>query len=214
MISIVLFPVAIVLNSWAVALLLKSTHRNSRMLALVSSLREHETRLLNALRRILIPGSNGKQGRLQLQTYYDAADFGDFLVVCLGAGHTIPQAFSEASQCLNGTEMAKDANEALRFYNSGCSFAVALETAKLNSHLEAFQNLADTLIVGLKMGSNLADSIDVMCANLRKTASSKVEESAARAPVKMLFPMVCFIFPAIFILLGAPVIRDLMDAMN
>lgn len=150
----------------------------------------------------------------QSQACYDIADFSDVLVLSLGAGRTLPAAFGEAAAGLGKTSFGEDVGRVLLYYQAGESFSRALQLGRLQTKSEKFRQLVDTIVLGLTMGTDIVDSLESLCSGLRSSASASIEEYAARAPVKMLFPMVCFIFPSIFILLGAPVVRDLMEAVS
>lgn len=210
MLNLLLIALVVVLNS----LLMSQALRGLEMPLARGLMKLRKTPVVGRIAtRIEVFRAGIEQGT-GLQTSYDVADFADFMIICLGAGHTIPGAFAEAASSLSQSTLAGDAQRTLRYYNMGCSFGESVEQARRVSKSEAFCNLADTLVIALKMGSDLSSALELMCQNLRKNASCRVEENAARAPVKMLFPVVCFIFPAIFILLGAPVIRDIIDALR
>lgn len=158
--------------------------------------------------------SKKKKKHYEVRSLFDVADFVDFMIISLTSGQTIPGSFTEARQALTHSEVLPYANRVIELYGMGSSFFDAVLDARAQCDHPYFLQVLDALEVSLKMGTNLSDSLDALGENLRRSGAGLVEEKAAKAPVKMLFPMVCFIFPAIFILLGAGVVRDLMQSLN
>jgi len=86
------------------------------------------------------------------------------------------------------------------------------------SRLTALQNMADrvdepafsgvilSLIQGLKLGSSLAPVLKAQSAHIRVLRSQMSEKLASEAPLKLLFPLLFFIFPTIFIILFGPIV--------
>jgi tight adherence protein C len=64
------------------------------------------------------------------------------------------------------------------------------------------------------MGVSIAQVLRVQSDQLRQTRRQKAEESAMKAPVKILLPLVFFIFPAMFIVLLGPAAMQLVDTFG
>ncbi|MFQ5352755.1 MAG: type II secretion system F family protein, partial [Candidatus Binatia bacterium] len=90
---------------------------------------------------------------------------------------------------------------------------------------EAFQNLADRngvedlralaafMIQSDKLGTNVADALRIYAAESRTQRRQRAQESANKAAVKLLFPLVFFIFPTMFLVILGPAIMQLRSAM-
>ena len=77
----------------------------------------------------------------------------------------------------------------------------------------ALQSLATMLIhVPTASGTSVATALRVHADTLRTTRQFAAEESAAKASVKLTFPLVLFIFPATFIVLAGPTVVQLMES--
>ncbi len=61
-----------------------------------------------------------------------------------------------------------------------------------------------------RFGTSVADALRVQAESIRKRRQHKAEEAAAKATVKMSFPLVLFIFPASFLVLAGPMIINFM----
>jgi tight adherence protein C len=77
----------------------------------------------------------------------------------------------------------------------------------MEDDLKAF---ASMLVQTERLGTSLAQALRVHSDSLRTVRRQLAEEQAAKIPVKLLFPLVFFIFPALlFVILGPAVIRVL-----
>jgi tight adherence protein C len=65
---------------------------------------------------------------------------------------------------------------------------------------------ARTIIQGLELGSSLTPILRIQAQTLRKRRANDAEKRAAIAPLKLMFPLLVFIFPTIFIILFAPML--------
>ncbi|MBT4094700.1 MAG: type II secretion system F family protein, partial [Nitrospinaceae bacterium] len=70
--------------------------------------------------------------------------------------------------------------------------------------IEDVDNLVSMLIQAERFGTSIAVSLRVFSDSFRTARRQRVEEAAAKTTVKLLFPLVFFIFPAIFVILLGP----------
>jgi tight adherence protein C len=68
------------------------------------------------------------------------------------------------------------------------------------------------LIQAERFGTSIAGALKVHAESMRVVRHQKAEELAAKASVKMSFPLVLFIFPATFIVLAGPTIVELLNS--
>jgi tight adherence protein C len=74
--------------------------------------------------------------------------------------------------------------------------------------VEELTSFATILTQADKFGASIGDSLRVFSDDLRHKRRMRAEELAAKVPTKMLFPLVAFIFPSIFmVVLGPAIIR-------
>jgi tight adherence protein C len=80
------------------------------------------------------------------------------------------------------------------------------------------RGLAAVLIQADKFGSSVAQALRVQSDSMRTRRSQMAEEKAAKTAVKLLFPLVIFIFPGIFVVLVGPaaitMVRQMFPKMH
>ena len=78
----------------------------------------------------------------------------------------------------------------------------------MRTDLEDVNSLVTLLIQTEKFGTSIGQSLRVHSDSMRVKRQQRAEEIAAKLPVKLLFPLIIFIFPALFVvILGPAVIR-------
>jgi tight adherence protein C len=93
----------------------------------------------------------------------------------------------------------------------GASRAEALKHLMERVPEAALKETARTLIQGLELGSSLTPLLRLQAQTLRRQRAFQAERKAARAPLKLLFPLLVFIFPTIFIVLFGPLALSLFS---
>ncbi len=144
----------------------------------------------------------------------------DLLVVCVEAGLGLDQAMSRVAQELRVVH--PDLSDELQLVNLevrvGKSRLEALRELGVRTGVEDLKSLAAMLIQTDRFGTDLARSLRVHSENLRTKRRQRAEEMAAKTTIKMIPPLVFFIFPALFaVILGPAVIslvRQLIPALK
>jgi tight adherence protein C len=142
------------------------------------------------------------------------ADALDLMVVCVEAGLTVDSSMQRV-----GTEMAlahPAISRELGITNMetrvGLTRMESLKNLGTRTGCEALQSLAAMLIQADRFGTSIAQALRVHADTLRTNRHHAAEELAAKASVKMSFPLVLFIFPATFIVLAGPTIIGLIHS--
>ena len=144
----------------------------------------------------------------------------DLLVVCVEAGLGLDQAIFRVAQELHVAH--PELSDELQLINLemrvGKSRVEALREFGVRTGVEDAKALVAMLIQTDRFGTDLAQALRVHSDNLRTKRRQRAEEMAAKATVKMVPPLVFFIFPALFaVILGPAVlglIRQLMPVLN
>ena len=79
-----------------------------------------------------------------------------------------------------------------------------LQALGFRSGVDDLKQLASILIQADKFGSSVATALRVQSDSMRTKRRQIAEEKAAKTAVKMIFPLVLFIFPGIFVVLVGP----------
>ena len=145
---------------------------------------------------------------------YGLPDALDLMVVCVEAGLAVDAAMQRVGQELNlvHPQLSKELEIAHMETRVGLSRAEALKNLGVRTQNAALQGLASMLVQADRFGTSVANALRIHGEALRMTRQHKAEEMAAKASVKMSFPLVLFIFPATFITLAGPTIVELMKS--
>lgn len=132
----------------------------------------------------------------------------DLATVCVEAGLGLDAALSRV-----GEEMRLKSpvlGEELHLVNlelrAGSSRERALRNFALRTGVEEIDTLVAMLVQSDRFGTSVADSLRVHSDNLRTKRRLRAEEAAAKIPLKLLFPLIFFIFPSLLLVLLGPAI--------
>ena len=143
-----------------------------------------------------------RQHRIRLSL----ADVLDLLVVSVEAGLGLDQALQRVGEELATTH--PDLSEELRLVNlemrAGKARTEALRNLADRTGVDDLSSLAAMLIQTDKFGTSVAQSLRVHSDTLRTKRRQRAEEAAAKTGVKMVFPLVFCIFPAIWVVTIGP----------
>jgi tight adherence protein C len=70
-----------------------------------------------------------------------------------------------------------------------------------------------SILQGERLGVSIGQILRNVAIEMRKRRRATAEERAQKAPIKILFPLVFMIFPAIFVIILAPAVYALLDAL-
>jgi len=145
---------------------------------------------------------------------YGLPDALDLMVVCIEAGLTVDSAMQRVGQemMIAHPELARELSIAHMETRVGLSRSEALKNLGSRTGNAAIQSLSAMLIQADRFGTSVATALRVHAETLRQNRQFVAEENAAKASVKMSFPLVLFIFPATFIVLAGPTIINLMES--
>jgi len=130
----------------------------------------------------------------------------DLLGLCIEAGLGWDSAINRVAKELSMINPVL--SEELRLMNlelrAGKARIDALRNLALRTNSSEINNLVTLLIQTDQFGTSLVDAIRVYSDSYRTKRFQKAEEIAAKLPVKMIFPLGIFIFPALFIVILGP----------
>ncbi|MFN0008445.1 MAG: type II secretion system F family protein [Planctomycetota bacterium] len=134
----------------------------------------------------------------------------DLLEICVSAGLGLDQAWnSVAEEVRRVSPVLADEMELTNLEISlGASRAVAMRHMAERTGAEDISSLVALLVQSERFGASIVDALRTFATTMRETWSQRAEESAERMAVKMLFPMVLFIFPALLIVMVGPAVLD------
>jgi len=157
--------------------------------------------------------AKGAYDKRQEEIGRELPDVLDLMTIALEAGMSLDAAFKVVADKYSGRLpdaiilMLGEVRFGARRHAAWKDMAVRLGNPELNEVVAA-------LVQADAMGVGLAGSLKGLAGQMRVRRRQRVEEAAHKAPVKLLFPLALFIFPAIFLVLLGPVALQLMEAMK
>jgi tight adherence protein C len=134
------------------------------------------------------------------------ADMLDLLVVSVEAGLGLDQALSRVAAELAGTY--PELSDELRLINlelrAGKPRGEALRNLADRTGVDDLSSIVTMLIQTDKFGTSISQSLRVASESLRTKRRQRAEEAAAKTGVKMVFPLVTCVFPAIWVVTIGP----------
>ncbi|MDA7977298.1 MAG: type II secretion system F family protein [Pirellulales bacterium] len=152
--------------------------------------------------------------------FFGLPDALDLLVVCVEAGLGLDQAMRKVADEMKLTNkvIAEEFSLSNVQLQMGRSRNEVLHELGARTGVDDLRSLAAILIQADKFGSSVAQALRVQSDSMRTRRRQIAEEKAAKTAVKLIFPLVMFIFPGIFVVLVGPaaitIIRDMFPKMG
>jgi tight adherence protein C len=142
----------------------------------------------------------------QMEIFLTLPDALDLLVVCVESGLGLDSALRKVTEEMKGH--AKVLCEELTLANlqlqMGRPRREVLHDLGVRTGVDDVKSLAAILIQADRFGSSIAQALRVQSDSMRTRRRQLAEEKAAKTAVKLIFPLVLLIFPAIFVVLVGP----------
>ena len=144
----------------------------------------------------------------------------DLLVVSVEAGLGLDQGIKKVSDEMRNTYriLSDELTLSTLHLQMGRARASVLQDLGNRTGVEDLRTLASLLIQADKFGSGVAQALRVQSESMRIKRQQIAEEKAAKTAVKLIFPLVLFIFPGVFVVLVGPaaiqMAREMFPAMQ
>jgi tight adherence protein C len=149
----------------------------------------------------------------QQQIRFALPDALDLLVVCVESGLALDAALIRLSREMQDTapQLAEELSLMNLEVSAGKPRDECLRNLGLRTGVEEVRSLTARIIQTTKFGTNLAHSLRIHAESLRQKRRQEAEERAAKTTVKLIFPLVFFVFPAIFVVILGPALVNLKN---
>jgi tight adherence protein C len=149
----------------------------------------------------------------QTELYYSLSDVLDLMVVCMEAGLGMDSAMQRVAKETEETspEMSYELTRTQTEIAAGIPRAKAFQHLTERTTVEEFQALCRMIVQADRLGASIAQAIRLYADELRTKRRQKAEELAQKASVKMMFPLVLFIFPALLIVIIGPGMVQILE---
>jgi tight adherence protein C len=136
----------------------------------------------------------------------------DLMVICSQAGLGLTAAITRVAEEIQhgnpdvGMEIALTANELQLMADS----RLALQNMGSRTGIDGLVRLGTTLIQSMQYGTPLTESMRILAAEMRQDTLTRLEARAARLGVLLTLPMVVFILPCVFLVVGGPAVVQVL----
>lgn len=153
---------------------------------------------------------NNKIKERKIKMTQQLPDILDLLTVSVEAGLSFDGAMEKVAA--RGTnEMTREFGKAVKEIGIGKTRRQALMDMSKRCDLPDLQVFISSIIQAEQMGVSIGKILRIQSENIRVKRRQRAQETALKAPVKMLFPLILFIFPSLFIVLLGPAMIKMMD---
>ncbi len=150
------------------------------------------------------------QARRQLGEIGASLPIASFLMsLLLEAGMGSYAALRETTRALPPGPLVRELDELARSRVIGIPRSEAIERSRGRVPLEDYRTFLNLIEQGERLGVGLAQALREHSSKMLEAQGHRAETLAQRAAVKLLFPLVVFIFPAVFLVILSPVILSL-----
>jgi tight adherence protein C len=147
------------------------------------------------------------------QAQRELPDVLDLLTVSLEAGLGFDSALGKLVSKKSGV-LSDEFYRCLEEIRLGRTRREALLGLRERVALDEMRTLVSSILQAEKLGIGLVQVLRIQSSELRDRRKQRAEEAAMKAPIKMLFPLVLFVFPCLFIVLLGPVLIQFMDTFG
>lgn len=135
----------------------------------------------------------------------------DFISMAVEAGLNFSGALELARKKAPVGPLANEFGVVQRDLRAGISRANALKRLAERINIQEMTSFVNSVIQAEKMGSSLAQVLKIQAEQRRQERFLRAEKKAMEAPVKLIGPLVLFVFPTTFIVLAFPIVMKFMQ---
>jgi tight adherence protein C len=140
----------------------------------------------------------------------------DLLGIVLGTGLALDQAMNRVGDELQHIypELASEFYTVTMQVRAGQERSKAFNAMVKRTGVEDIKSLSAMIIQSERFGTSLSQALAVYASEMRKKRQLRAEEAVAKAGTKMLFPIVLFILPVLFVITLVPAVIKTMQDMQ
>jgi len=135
----------------------------------------------------------------------------DLLGLCVNAGLDFMLALKWVVEKSPPSVLANELNVLLQEINVGKTRRDALKDLAKKYEMPDLQTFSRTLIQADKMGTSISEALIILSEDMRLARFRRGEQLAMKAPLKLLLPLLFFIFPVVFVLVAGPIFLEFVE---
>jgi tight adherence protein C len=136
----------------------------------------------------------------------------DLLTISVESGLAFDAALAQVARNSDGP-LAEEFSRVLREIQIGSSRSQALRGLSERTDVDDLRIFLNSMIQAEKLGIPIADVLRVQSSEMRLKRSQRVEEQAMKLPVKIIFPLLLGIMPALFIVILGPAVISISQTL-
>lgn len=137
-------------------------------------------------------------------------DLLDLLYISVEAGLGFDMALKKSAEKMPGP-LSDEINKAIEDITKGRDRQDALRGIVKRTGVEDLNNFVTAVIQSELLGTNIAIMLKTQSTVMRQKRKQRAEETAMKIPIKMLFPLVFFLFPALFVVIMGPAVISVIE---
>jgi len=134
----------------------------------------------------------------------------DFITMAVEAGLNLQGALAQAMEKAPPSPLRNEFGTVLRDLRSGLPRAEALRRMAERLDIKEVTSFVSSVVQAEKMGASMAAVLKIQAEQRRNERFQRAEKLAMEAPIKLVGPLIIFIFPVTFIVLGFPIAMKFM----
>ena len=135
----------------------------------------------------------------------------DFITMSVEAGLNLTGAIQQAMNKGPKGALRNEFANVLRDLRSGVSRGDALKRMADRLNMQDISSFVNAMVQAERMGASMATTLRLQSEQRRNERFQRAEKQAMQAPVKLIFPLIVFIFPVTFIVLGFPIVMKFLN---
>ena len=140
----------------------------------------------------------------------------DLMVVCMEAGLSMDGAVSRTAQELRRGQpaLSDELGILVLEQRAGRTRSEAWKELAARTDVDVVRNLVSVLVQADQLGTSVAKTLRVHSEGMRVQRRQTIEEQAAKTTVKLIFPLVFFIFPSLFVVVLGPAVIVMIQSFQ
>ncbi len=137
----------------------------------------------------------------------------DLLCVSVQAGLSFDASAAKITKQMKGA-FVEECDRMLRDVRMGMTRKAALQNMAKRCNLQEIQLFTTAIIQSERLGTSMGKTLTVQADNMRERRMQRAKAAALKAPIKIIFPLVLFIFPALFVITLLPAILSFAKSIH
>lgn len=140
----------------------------------------------------------------------------DLLVICIEAGLSLDQGTARAATELTKSqpELSDELTVVVLEQRAGRPRSESWKHIAERTGVDSVRNLVSMLVQSEQFGTSIAKTLRIHSDTLRTQRVQQVEEAAAKTTIKLIFPLVFFIFPSLFLVVLGPAVILMIESFS